>query len=317
MLAGKRIVVTGGAGFVGSHLVRRLVRESAHVLAVLRPSTDAWRLQELQGQIKTIRRELRDLTRSDVEARLGEAHVVYHLAAAGVNQAFDDVPALIESNVVGTFHVLRLAQKLAVGRLVYVGSSVEYGSASLASEDRVPAPNSEYGATKAAGWALAHAFSRRHGLPVVSLRPFSVYGPLEAAYRLIPYCILRALDRSRIEVTAGKQTRDYVYVDDVMDAFVGAGVAPEALGGTFNVSTGTDTAVRDVVTAIVKLTESPVEPSFGVRQIGDTELLATSGNPAKAREVLSWAPKTSLEEGLAKTIEWFRLHRGDYDEYRN
>lgn len=223
---------------------------------------------------------------------------------------------MIDSNVGGTLAALELAERLGVRRFVYVGSSGEYGPCTRAREDQVPAPNAEYGATKAAGWCLAHAFGRRTGLPVVSVRPFSVFGPFEAAYRLVPYCTLEALDNAPMKVTDGRQTRDFIFVDDVIDGIRVAAGSAQAVGGTFNLCTGISTSVREMVTTIRQVCGSAAEPSFGIAVAGATEMWTTSGDPTQAHRVLGWTAKHTMTEGLEKTRDWLAEHRGLYSEYQ-
>ena len=218
MIESDAVLVTGAAGFIGANLVRHLLERRQSVVALLRQESDPWRLPVSRASrpLRIVHSSLSESVCDQTVASIGSVSCLYHLAAAAVNQASNDVPAMITGNVTATFVALELARRLGAKRFVYVGSSGEYGPCDLAREDSVPAPNSEYGATKLAGWALAHAFGRRTGLPVVAVRPFSVFGPFEAAYRLVPYCMLRALDGNAINVTDGLQTRDYIFIDDVV-----------------------------------------------------------------------------------------------------
>jgi nucleoside-diphosphate-sugar epimerase len=315
--AAPRALVTGAAGFIGAHLVRRLASGGRAVVALARPSSDLWRLDGCPAGVTVVRGDLRDLGRGTLDAALSDVDVIYHLAAAGVDQAQQDADALVETNVAGTLAVLRLAERVGARRVVYCGSCFEYGAVASATEGMLPAPAAEYGATKAAGWMLAHAFARRTGLAVVSLRPFTVYGPMEGAHRLIPYTILRALDGDVLELTGGEQTRDFVFVDDAVDAFVAAGASPDAAGGTFNVCSGAETSVRHVVETIVELTGGRAVARFGARPYRAVEMWRLSGSPERARAVLGWRAATPLRAGLERTVEWFRAHRAAHAVYRS
>lgn len=312
MLAGARTLVTGAGGFIGANLVRGLIARSCEVTAVLGPTTDSWRLREIESNIRLIRSDICELgTRNDV----GDVDFVFHLAATAINQRTNDVPAMLHTNVGGTYAVMEMAARLKVRRFIHLGSSGEYGPSVRAREDQALLPNSEYGATKAASTLLVHAFSQRTGLSSITLRPFSVFGPFESSYRLVPYCVLRAMDGRTIEVTGGTQTRDYVYVDDVVAGILVAAETSAGTGETINLCSGVSTAVRDLVQQIVGIGESHVQPVFGARPHVATEMWESSGDPARAARVLGWRAETPLGEALRKTVEWFRFARTRYDHY--
>ena len=314
-LKGQRVLVTGGAGFIGSHLIRRLTEMGCNVIAMLKPSSDLWRIQDILDQLEILKKDLNDLDINDLKSALSEVRIVYHLGAAGVEQSYQDINAVVQTNITGTLSLLRLAQSLKADRFIYTGSCFEYGSGTMLSEDMLPEPDSEYAASKTGAWILTHAFSRKYGLPVVSLRPFTVYGPFEGGYRLVPYTIMRALEGAEIELTGGEQTRDFVYIDDMIDAFIKAAISPKAVAGTFNICSGLEISVREMVSTIVELTGNAARPLFGARPYRDTELWTLSGNPAGAKEKLDWYARTCLRDGLSKTIQWFQKHGADYPEY--
>lgn len=304
-----RILVTGATGFIGANLTDRLVEDGHEVFVFLRPSANAWRLRGIEPRVRSLVGELRDLPgMSD----LPRFEVIFHLASAAVDQQTRDVVGMLDTNVHGTWAVLTAAARIGVRRLVLMGSSGEYGPAVRAREDQALQPNAEYGATKAAATLLAHAFGRRTGLDVVTLRPFSVFGPLEAPYRLVSYCIQRTLAGLPVEVTNGSQTRDYVFIDDVIDACLAAAEQRDAAGQIFNVCSGLSTSVREMVTRITAACGSQVAPRFGAHPDNPTEMWTTSGDPARAARVLRWRTNTTIEDGIARTVEWYRRERGRY-----
>ena len=280
-----------------------------------RPSSDPWRIRDLLTQVETSHGDLAHLNAARIQPSLADVRFVFHLAAAGVDQSNQDAQSLVETNVLGTLRLLKLARDLKVERFVSCGSCLEYGSGSLLSEDALPQPSSVYGASKSAAWLLAHTYFRQYSLPVVSLRPFTVYGPLESRRRLIPHAILNALDGANIELTGGEQARDFVYVEDVVEAFLTAAVVPEAVGGTFNLCTGTASSVREVVRSIIELTGSSAKALHGALPYRSTEIWVQSGNPVRAEETLGWEATTSIREGLDNTIRWLRENRARYAEY--
>lgn len=316
MVSGKRVLITGAAGFIGFHLTKGLLASGADVVAIVRPSTNPWRLRGIINDIEIVRADLRQINIDDLQRRLSTIDVVYHVGAAGVDPSNQDHASIVESNVMGTLRLLQLARLLKVDRFVYCGSCFEYGRGSLLSEDTpFTTPISEYAASKMAAYLLVNTFGERYGLPVTSLRPFNVYGPFEASYRLIPHTIIRAINKSNIELTGGHQTRDFIFVEDVVEAFVAAAALPEAIGQTFNVCTGMETSVRNVVSQIIALTGETVTPVFGALAYRDGEISNLSGDPTRANAILGWKASTTLDEGLSRTIQWFRSVQGKLPVY--
>ena len=312
-LAGTSLIVTGGTGFLGSAFVRHAVAAGAEVTVVARPGADHWRLAGVAGGYQTRRGSLAELPASDTGERWS---TMVHFAAAGVNQTFDDWEELIATNVSGTARAVMFARSHGIRRLVLLGTSGEYGTGQALSETAPLNPTSPYGATRAAATLLARSMAVRDGLELVVLRPFAVYGPFESRYRLIPYAIQRALAGQPIEITSGRQTRDYVHLDDVAHAVHLACTLDTAAHGVFNICTGMETSVRDVAELVARLCGTGSQVITGARPDIPGEMWRTSGNATRAREVLGWAPQISLADGLRRTIDWFRAVGARLPEYQ-
>ena len=309
------MLVTGAAGFLGSHLVARLIDAGAEICALDQPNARRWGLLEREALAAIVRADVRSLAEPVHDGTLGDIDVVFHLAAVGVVGDGVNVRDLVIGNIDGTLAALLMAQRLG-SRFLYCGSCFEYGTGAGWKEDALPAPTTEYGAAKVGGWALAHAFARRTGLEVVSLRPFTMYGPMEPPGRLVPSVVRHALAERPIDLTPGDQARDFVYVEDVADALVAAATTDEAVGRTFNVCTGTAVTVRDVVKRVLECTGSRSEARFGALAYRPTELPVLSGDPSRAEQVLNWRARVSLDDGLARTVAWFRSVGAGLPEYQ-
>lgn len=313
-LAGRRVLVTGAAGFLGSHLVPRLIDAGAEVCTLDQPNARRWGLLERENLAAIVRADVRSLAGPEHDHVLGDIDVVFHLAAVGVVGDGANLRDLVTGNIDGTLAALLMAERLG-SRFLYCGSCFEYGAGARWTEDALPAPTTEYGAAKVGGWVLANAFARRTSIEVVSLRPFTMYGPMEPAGRLIPSVVRHALAGRPIDLTPGDQARDFVYVEDVADAFVAAATTDAAVGGTFNICTGTAFTVRDVVNRVLQCTGSSSEARFGALAYRSTELPVLSGDPGRAEQVLDWRARVSLDDGLARTIAWFRSVGAELPEY--
>lgn len=314
-LAGRRVLVTGAAGFLGSHLVSRLIEAGAEVCALDQPNARGWSRVERETLAATLRTDVRTLAEPMHDRLLGDIDAIFHLAAVGVVGETGDVRELATGNIDGTLAGLLAAQRLG-SRFLYCGSCFEYGAGARWTEQALPAPTTEYGAAKAGGWLLANAFARRTGVEVISLRPFTMYGPMEPPSRLVPSVVRHALAGRPIDLTPGQQTRDFVYVQDVADAFVVAATTDAAVGGTFNICTGTAVSVRDVVLKVLEYTESSAEARFGALAYRPSELPVLSGDPTHAAQVLGWRARVSLDDGLARTVAWFRSVGTALPEYQ-
>lgn len=295
--------MTGAAGFIGAHLVARLLAAGCLVTAVVRPDSDLWRIEPDLDRLVLVRNDLAGEGPAILASSERAPDVLFHLAAAGVRPGQSTARTILETNVLGTLRLLEDARDMGVSRFVYCGSCFEYPSGTLLREDSLPMPGSEYGASKAGGWLLAHAFARRYGMAVVSVRPFTVYGPMEAPHRLVPFTIGRAIEDKDIELTSGDDTRDFVFVDDVVEAFLIAASSPAAVDGTFNLCTGRSTSVREVVEEVVRLTGCGT-PRFGALPSRTADPSGQSGDPSWTREALGWTASTSLRTGLEKTVQW-------------
>jgi nucleoside-diphosphate-sugar epimerase len=311
-MRGRRVLVTGASGFIGSHAARALAAAGADVVALVRPGSRLWRIHDIAGVVAVVES---DLTRvGERGSAFRGVDTVLHLAAAGVAPHGRDLD-LIETNVLGTVSLLALARKLDLARFVYCGSCFEYGVGSRIAESAPLRPRTAYAASKSSGWLLAEAAAVSDGLPLTTLRPFTVYGPFEAAHRLVMGSVLRALAGLPLELTSGDQQRDFVYVDDAVEAVLAVASNDAALGGVFNVCSGEATAVRDVAAQVAEAAGGSIEIRLGAlpHRTGEADIL--TGDPGHARAVLGFEARTSLREGLARSVAWARRHGSLYDEH--
>ena len=197
-------------------------------------------------------------------------------------------------------------------RIVFTSSAAVYGNPAHAPETQVPAPVTWLGAAKAMAGVLLATAGRKTGRPIVELRLYTPYGPGERAERLIPSLIAAALARRPIPLSAGTQERDFVYIDDVTDALLAAAHIHAPEPAAFNIGSGTGTPVRDIVTTVLALLDASDLARFGALPMRADEIMRMAADVSAAAARLGWAPRTTLQEGLRSTIEWYRndaLHR--------
>ena len=303
-MRGKRVLVTGAAGFIGSRVARALLAEGCSVLACVRPQGGNERLRGVDGDLTLLPL---DLSSFEVKELLGlkfKPEWIFHLGAYGVGIGQNDPARMAAVNVRGTRELLEYAHATGVERFIHCGSCFEYPSGEMLAEDVSPNPVSEYGVSKAAAGELVQQFCRQKGLPAVTLRPFTVYGPGEDRQRLVSSVIYAVLSGTFLKLTTGKQTRDFIFIDDVVAAFLAAAVARNVTAETFNAATGIEMSVKALVLKIIDLMGSKLAPEFGALPHRPSEYWRLSGSPAKAAAQLHWRPATSLEDGLRATIAW-------------
>jgi UDP-glucose 4-epimerase len=292
-LTGRRVLVTGGAGFIGSRLRRRLHALGAEVHATSR------RRAPDEGETRWLQADLGDPGAAAAALAEARPEVVFHLASrVEGGRDLELVGPTMRDTLVGTVNLLTAATEQRCRRVVLAGSMEEASNA----EADVP-PSSPYAAAKSASTLYARMFRALYELPVVTLRIFMVYGPGQQEPRLIPYVIGSFARGEQPRLTSGTRAIDWVYVDDVVEAFVAAAAATTAEGTPLDVGSGTKVTIRELVSLIAAKMDADLEPVFGA--LPDRPLETSNVADLRATErVLGWRPATSLEEGLEQTIAW-------------
>lgn len=308
-------LVTGAGGFVGANLVRRLLAEGHAVHAVTRPGSRPWRLEGLPD-VRYVEVDLGDAQAvGSVVERLAPDRV-FHLAAHGAYSWQTDVQEMVRTNVTGTIALVDACLAVGCGVLVNAGSSSEYGFKDHApSERELPEPNGHYAVTKVAGTLYCTHAGRNADTTVVTLRLYSVYGPWEQPGRLMPTLAALGL-RGRLPALANPAVaRDFVHVDDVVDAFLLAASASSPSGAVYNVGTGRQTSLEEVVALARRVFELDAEPRWGSNAGRSWDTNVWVADPARVRGELGWGPEHDLDSGLRRLAQWLQSHPGLIDRY--
>ncbi len=307
ILAGRQVLLTGATGFIGIRVTELLLEAGCRVAVLVRDTARLSRLGAAAAHVQAVQADVAQAASVErVEPRLA-GDIIIHLAATGTDMAPQPAEVFIDVNIRGTATLMSLAQRGRTRRVVYTGSCAEYGAGARLTEQASLAPRSLYGFSKAAGWLAAVAVGRESGIPVTSVRLFTPFGPHERPGRLVANTIRHALAGQDIPLTPGDQTRDFLYLDDAAEAIMAAAAAgPEADYEAVNVCTGRETSVRELVTRVLALMGDPVRPLFGRTPYRPDEPGSMSGDPAKAARLLRWKARTPLDEGLRRTIAWWR-----------
>ncbi|HEX3794031.1 MAG TPA: SDR family NAD(P)-dependent oxidoreductase [Acidimicrobiales bacterium] len=308
-LSGRRVLVTGGTGFLGSYVVKRLVAEGSKVTAVSSSVSAASpkRLTEVRDSIDLVEANLRDASSlAHVVANVQPELVIHQAAFTHVGKSFSRIDENVQTNIQGTVNLL-LALNGNFERFVYVGSGDVYGDAPVPfREDGPVRPASPYAVSKYAAEQFCRMFHQAYGWPITCLRPFNVYGPSQSPDRIIPELIISALSGRDLKMTEGRQTREFMFVEDVAEVFVRALTQPGIDGEVINVSRGEEVSIRELAVTVLELMGNPVQGLFGALDNRPNEIWRMFGDPTKARELLGWTPTTSLTDGLTRTIAWYR-----------
>ncbi len=324
---GRRVLVTGADGFIGSHLTEALVAAGADVRAFCLYNSSG-----SLGMLDSVPRP----TRAALDVRLGDIRdarfvehacdrieVVFHLAALiAIPYSYQAPESFVDTNVRGTLHVLEAARRAGCTRVVQTSTSEVYGTPDVIPirETHPLHGQSPYSATKIAADKLCEAYHCSFGVPVVTLRPFNTYGPRQSARAIIP-AVLAQLLAGRTELHVGnlEPRRDLTYVADTVDGFLRAGLAPGIEGDTIHLGTGRSDSIGDVIRTAMHVTGRTATLTQDPARMrpAASEVMVLQSDPAKAAERLGWSAGTSLERGLARTAEWVaaNLERFRPDEY--
>jgi nucleoside-diphosphate-sugar epimerase len=307
-------LVTGGAGFIGSHLVRALLARGNKVRVIDNFSTGSKdNLSGLEDHLLIVEADLRD--QQQVRSVVQGVDVIYHLAAfVSVAKSMIDPQECFEVNVGGTVNLFDAARSAGVRCVVLSSSTAVYGESQELPlhEDLHPVPLSPYAVSKQVNEVYARFYTRVFALPVVSLRYFNVYGPRQSPFSeyaaVIPIFINQILSHKMVTIFGdGRQSRDFIFVEDVVRANLIAAERPDLGGEIFNICTGQETNLLDLLETLSELVPGPIAPQFAPPRPGD--IYRSIGSPRKAAQILGFQQRVNLSEGLAQTVDAMKAIR--------
>ncbi len=314
--SGRRVLVTGGEGFIGSHLVEQLLAEGAQVRALVHYNPFGrwgW-LQEVAADIEIVAGDVRDGDR--VMQAVDGVEVVFHLAALiGIPYSYEAPESYVQTNVVGSYNVLNAAKRAGAERMIQTSTSEVYGTARRVpiDESHPLQPQSPYSASKIGADMLALSFHHSFGLPVSVVRPFNTYGPRQSTRAVIPTVLSQLLAGNEvIRVGATTPTRDFNFVTDTARGFLAVAGSDQTVGQVVNVGSGREISVGDLIELLAKITGRTVEV------VSDADRLRPPGSEVerllcdntRVREWTGWRPEVPLEEGLRITADWIAANPG-------
>jgi len=307
----KKILITGATGFIGSHLTRKLIEEGFEVGIIKRENSDVWRISDLIKNLSIYDANLRDLHKVSETTSNFKPDVIFHLATYyAVEHKSEEVSLMVDTNVLGTINLLEASKKSNVKLFVNTSSCFVYqGNKNKLKESADLNPLNLYALTKMQAEQACSFYTKKYGLRTVTFRLFPPYGPADHERRLIPYAIKTFLEEKKLRLTTGKQRWDFVYVDDIINAYLkllnkyNLPTTHEIL----NIGTGNTVSVQEVISRTKEIIGSDIKLEWGVVPHRKNEFWFLCADINKAKDFLKWEPKTQiLQKGLEITVNWYK-----------
>jgi NAD dependent epimerase/dehydratase len=323
-LKNEKVLVTGACGFIGSHLVERLVEMGAKVRAfVFYNSFNHWGWldslpEEKLQKIEVFAGDVRDLP--CVKRAMEGVKVVFHLAALiGIPYSYIAPESYVDTNVKGTLNILQAGRERGVAKIITTSTSEVYGTAQYVpmDENHPLQGQSPYSASKIAADMLAQSFYLSFGLPVAICRPFNTFGPRQSARAIIPTVLIQGMaGKSRIRLGNTQTTRDFNYVTDTVEGFIGIAKSREAIGQVINIGSGQEITIASLVEKVSKILDVDMKVKIDRERVrpSSSEVFRLCADNTRAGEILGWKTKVRLEDGLRRTAKWLMKYRGEYRE---
>lgn len=304
---GKKVLITGASGFVGSCIARRMLLENYEVHITARETSNLWRLKDILKDLNIHNTNLMDNESVKNLARNINVDLVFHLATYGGTHYENKIDSIINTNLLGTWNLFSEFAKKDIDMFINTSSSSEYGEKTLPmSEDMMVEPNNMYGASKASATILCNTFAKVNKIPLVTLRLFSPYGYFDTDTRLIPTVITSCILNKEIKLAKKESRRDFIFIDDIIDAYLSIQKLSGCFGEVYNIGSGLEYSVEQIVNTITGKIKNDSKIVWGNELKRQYEPKMWVSDSTRVANEVGWKPKTTIEEGLTKTIEWFR-----------
>ena len=319
--AQKKVLVTGAEGFIGSHLTERLVALGAEVKAlVMYNSFNTWGWIDTfrPGEKNKLHIICADIREADLlKSTLKDIDIVFHLAALiAIPYSYASPSSYIKTNIEGTLNLLQAARDHGVEKFLHTSTSEVYGTAQYVPiDEKHPLQGqSPYSASKIGADMIAESFHRSFDLPVTTVRPFNTYGPRQSLRAIIPTMILQMLNSNKIRLGSLQPIRDFTYVSDTVEGFIKAAETDEIDGEVINIGSANGISIGKLAEKLMKMMNKKITIESEEKRVrpSKSEVNQLICNNNKAKELIDWQPKMSLDEGLEKTINWFKANAGEY-----
>ncbi len=319
--AQKKVLVTGAEGFIGSHLTERLVALGAEVKAlVMYNSFNTWGWIDTfkPGEKNKVHIICADIREADLlKSTLKDIDIVFHLAALiAIPYSYVSPSSYIKTNIEGTLNLLQAARDHGVEKFLHTSTSEVYGTALYTPiDEKHPLQGqSPYSASKIGADMIAESFYRSFDLPVTTVRPFNTYGPRQSMRAIIPTLVVEMLSNDKIQLGSLHPIRDFTYVSDTVEGFLKTAETDDINGEVINIGSANGISIEKLAEKLMKMMNKKITIESEEKRVRPTksEVNQLICNNNKAKELIDWQPKMSLDEGLEKTINWFKANAGEY-----
>ena len=305
-----RVLVSGATGFIGSHIVKRMVAQGAQVHILIRKDSSTWRINECLDKVTVWEADIQNLVLlQDIISRCNP-QVVFHFAAlVDVSRSWDIVYPMINNNILGTVNLLTSLRECDLKLFINIGSSEEYGDlSSPQNENQKESPVSPYSFSKAACLSFCQMAARIFSLPIINLRLFPTYGPYQESSMFIPSAIRELMTDGEFRMSPGEQKREFNYISDVVEAIFRVAECSSIRGEIINIGSGNPYQIKDVVNIVSGLVGNNVSVHIGALPYRKGDAMESYCDNKKLRDLTGWSPVVSLQEGVRLTVEWFRSY---------
>jgi len=307
-------LITGATGFIGTNIVRQLIKQEQGVAVIVRDKRLNWRLNDIASKLDIYECDLLSNSLGDLVEKI-RPDFIFHLATYGMLAKEDDSCKMIDINLKGTINLVNAAKKISLKLFINTGSCFEYGNKSNPmKETDFLEPLNDYSVIKSAVTLYCQKEAIRSGIPIINFRLFTPYGYFEDNHRLIPSVVRSAIVNEPIKVSVPESVRDFVFIEDVVNAYIQAVKMSLPNGSIFNIGSGRQYNVGQIIKIILRLSKSNSKVLWGAVRKQDRYIEPTTlrADLSKTRKMLQWSPRDTIWEGLGKTIEWFKKNRHLY-----
>ncbi len=311
----KKVLVTGGSGFIGSNLVRSLLSQQHEVYLLVQPNDPLWRIKDIVDKVQILYIGLTEFAAINAIVQTIKPDLIFHLASFGGMPYETDQKKVFDVNFYGTLNLLNACKKVGFECFVNTGSSSEYGKKDIPMhENLVLEPISDYAVSKAASTQLCLKEALFNKLPIYTVRPFSVYGDAELHTRLVPTIALSMIHNKPLQLSSPHLVRDFIYIDDMITALLAVIQKKPATHFVFNAGSGVQSTINDVVLAAQSCWPTGLTVEWGLHTQRPWEPTHWVADITQSQTILDWKPRFSLAAGIEKTISWFKNNLHLYDE---
>ena len=304
----KKVLITGGAGFIGANFVHKFLDLKYDVHLIDRKESNLWRLKNVKNKIKIHYIDLKNYKNLEKLILKLKPQIILHFAAYGTYpKKHKDIKDIIDTNLLGTINLINACSKIKFECFINTGTSSEYGIKENAiRETDILEPDNLYGITKAGATMYCQYIAKTLDLPIVNTRLFAAYGYFEEKERLIPSVIKSYLTKTELKLSSPKPVRDFIFIEDIIDAYLLIIKKVQKIKGEiFNLGTGKQTNIAQIVSLVKEITKSKIKPEYNQIKPAQTEPKLWVADVSKTKKILGWKAKYNLKQGLEKNINWF------------